>query len=135
LGDIVRQPGIVGEVRRVPGEIAGESQGKHERCNLEHLFRPAGQAVGQQADADHVARLEGVREAEKRHGRHAPGCELVAGGDVHADLAPGGKPHHQQEDDDEEQAGQPARAEIEAVQRFSQPGPSHARSFRHPVPP
>ena len=37
------------------------------------------QLVDQKADADHLAAPEGVREAEKRHRRHAPGREIVAG--------------------------------------------------------
>ena len=74
--------------------------------------------VDQQADADHLAVAEGVREAEERHRRHAPGDEIVAGRNVEAERPAGRQHHHQHEDREQEQAGEIAGEEIEAVENL-----------------
>src|SRR3712207_2855851 len=100
----------------MPGEKADEAQAEYEREHLEIPARAAAEAVDQQPDADHLAGLEGVGEAEKCHRGHAPGGEVVAGRDVEPDFAPDRQAHHEQEDDDEEQAGEIAREEVEAIE-------------------
>ena len=48
-------------------------------ADLDNMSDATVEPVDQQADADHLAGAEGMRETEKRGRRHAPGDEIVAG--------------------------------------------------------
>ena len=103
-----------------------------ERGDLDGMLDAAVEPVDQQADADHLAVAEGMREAEKRGRRHAPGDEIVAGGNIDADRPPGRKDHHQDEDGDEKSAGRETGEQIQAVEKRSKH--SSSQSARACIP-
>ena len=93
----------------------------------QHFHRPAfaaGELLDEDADADDLAALEGVREAEKCHRAHAPGGEIVAGRNVQPDLPAERPEHHDGEDQHQKNAGGVAREEIKPVEENA----DHAQS-------
>jgi len=67
-------------------------------------------------DADHLAALEGVGEAKKRHCGHAPRCEIVAGGNIERELPSDRHHHHDREDHKQENASRVPCIEIDIVE-------------------
>ena len=56
-----------------------------EGCDLDIVADVVVEAVDQEADADHLAVFERVREPEERRCRHAPGDEIIARRNIDAE--------------------------------------------------
>src|SRR5829696_2804874 len=119
LRDVVEAPGLVIHAHRLPGEEADEGGAEEEAGDLDEAAGPAFEAVYDEADADDLARFEGVGKAQEGEGGHAPSREIVPRRDVEVDLAPERQRHHQPEDRDQEQPRKIAGREIKAVEEAS----------------
>jgi len=125
LRHVVEAPGIIGHRHGVPSEIERESGRDAER---EYFQRPAftpGHLFNQNTDADDFATLERVGETEKRHRRHAPGRDVVAGRNIESDLPAQRHEHHDGEDEHQKSARRVARKQVKPVEKRT----DHAAPF------
>ena len=92
---VVKAPGVVCQQHGVVAEKADEKSADQKRNDLDRMSRAAFQAVDKEADADHLAMLERMREPEKGCCRHAPGDEIIARRNIDAERPAGRQQHHQ----------------------------------------
>ena len=64
------------------------------------------ETVDQETNADHLAVLERMGQAQEGGCRHAPGDEIVARGDVDAEGPAGRQQHHQHKNRNQEKSGE-----------------------------
>src|SRR6185369_13089421 len=122
----------VGKFKRLPGhdrgmprEKADEANAHEQRYDLDIMSHTIVEAVDQEADADHLAMLERVREPEKGRRRHAPGDEIIARRNIDAERPAAGQQHHQHENRDEEKPGEIAGEKVEPIKKHA----DHTVSF------
>src|SRR5689334_1474250 len=101
LRDVEELPRLPGHDHGVPGEEADEADADEEGGDLDIVADAVAEAIDQEADADHLAVPERMRQPEKGGRRHAPGDEVIARGNVDAERPAGRKQHHQDEDRNE----------------------------------
>src|SRR5262245_11233185 len=128
LRDVVKLQGLPCHDHGVPGEEADEADADKEGCDLDIMADLVAETVDQEADADHLAVPERMREPEEGGRRHAPGDEVVARRNIDAERPAGGQHHHQHEDRNEEEPGEIAGEEIKPIKKHADHElfPSHA---------
>src|SRR5215216_5132995 len=109
----------------MPGEKADEAYADEEGCDLDIMAYVVVEAVDQEADANHLAVLERVREPEEGGCRHAPGDEIIAGRNIDAERPAGRKHHHQHKNRNEEKPGQIAGEKVDSIKKHA----DHTLSF------
>src|SRR4029079_14994480 len=78
LRNVGKFPGLPGHDRGMPREKADEANTDEKGRDLDVMTDIVAEAVDQQADADHLAMFERMREPEEGCCRHAPGDEIIA---------------------------------------------------------
>src|SRR6266545_4019529 len=109
----------------MPREEADEADADEERCYLDIVADIVVEAVDQEADADHLAMLERMREPEEGGCRHAPGDEIIAGRNIDAERPAARQQHHQHKNRNEEKSGEIAGEKVDSIKKH----PDHTVSF------
>ena len=86
-----------------------------ERRDLDIMAGAVVEAVDQEADADHLAVPERMREPEEGRRRHAPGDEVIARRNIDAERPAARQQHHQHENRNEEKPGEIAGEKVESI--------------------
>src|SRR5437660_28972 len=122
----------VGKFKRLPGhdrgmprEKADETNADEERCYLDIVADIVVEAVDQEADADHLAMFERMREPEEGGCRHAPGNEIIARRNIDAKRPAARQQHHQHKNRNEEKPGEIAGEKVDSIKKH----PDHTVSF------
>ena len=97
----------------MPREKADEANADKEGCDLDIVADIVVEAVDQEADADHLAMFERMREPEEGGCRHAPGDEIIARRNIDAERPAGRQQHHQHKNRNEEKSGEIAGEKVE----------------------
>src|SRR5215216_1103541 len=109
----------------MPGEKADEAYADEEGCDLDIMAYVVVEAVDQEADANHLAVFERVREPEEGGCRHAPGDEIIACRNIDAERPAGRQQHHQHKNRNEEKSGEIAGEKVESIKKHA----DHSVSF------
>src|SRR6187399_1728912 len=85
LRNVGKLPRLPGHDRGMPCKKADETDANEEGCDLDVMADLVAEAVDQEADADHLAMFERMGQPEEGRCCHAPGDEIIAGGNVDAE--------------------------------------------------
>src|SRR5256885_7126449 len=124
----------------MPGEKADEANADEERCDLDVMAALVVEAVDQEADADHLAMFERMREPEEGRCRHAPGDEVIARRNIDAERTAARQQHHQHKNRNEEKPGEIAGEKVDSIEKHADHTvsfPSHAccpQAIEVPIP-
>src|SRR2546421_2276851 len=110
---------LPGHDRGMPGEKADEANADEERCDLDVMAHAVVETIDQEADANHLAMFERMREPEESRCRHAPGDEIIARRNIDAERTAAGLQHHQHENRDEEKSGEIAGEKVDSIAKHA----------------
>src|SRR5256886_16892431 len=103
----------------MPGEKADEANADEERCDLDVMAHAVVETIDQEADADHLAMFERMREPEEGRCRHAPGDEIIARRNIDAERTAARQQHHQYENRNEEKTGEIAGETVDSIKKHT----------------
>src|SRR5207244_3041389 len=83
------------------------------------------EAVDQEADANHLAVFERMREPEEGRCGHAPGEEIIARRNIDAERSAARQQHHQHKNRNEEKPGEIAGEKVDSIKKHA----DHTVSF------
>src|SRR6185369_5791436 len=108
---------------------ADEANTDEKGRDLDVMTDIVAEAVDQEADADHLAMFECMREPEEGRCRHAPGDEIIACRNIDAKRPAARQQHHQHKNRNQEKPGEITGEKVEPIKKHADHTvsfPSHA---------